>query len=477
MFTGYAFAQQDSDFELKLQKLENDILKLKRVADRYNRQKEQSLLIIAYKEYLAARKSYDTGRIQLAKFHYLKSQKIVIAVAQNLVFTPAAKLKSDLKLKIDNAERIVNKNPNNEEGRYLLSKARLYQMKMDESLHNSNFQNAYKFYNIANYFANRILQLFNDKNSSIAPAERYKKLAENIRKLYKEVNSGDLNDKNTANAISKVDKLIRQARVAHEKGAYRQAFINLQIAEKLLYRIIDLKNTGMNLSEKEIKTELFSLKRYIDSIDEKTRLSGNRSQISLLNKSRQFLLGAERDVSLGEFRRAKKKISLAQRMATKALQLQLSNNANDSDLIKRRLAEVTRLLRLQEKRMKNLNDPSIQFLNNEAKTFLEEAAKLSQSENSSAAFFNIQIALKFINRIEILLDKKEEYTVSEQKLLNEMNELERDLSNIHPEKQPEKVTVLKTLLIKARNNYNSGNYEITSELVRTIKNQMNLLSR
>ena len=127
--------------------------------------------------------------------------------------------------------------------------------------------------------------------------------------------------------------------------------------------------------------------------------------------------------------------------------------------------------------MKNLNDPSIQFLHNEAKTFLEEATKLSQSGNSSAAFFNIQIALKFINRIEILLDKKEKFTVSKQKLLSEINDLERDISNIPPANHPEKVMVLKNLLNKARNNYNSGNYEIAEELVRTIKNQMQLLSR
>jgi HEPN domain-containing protein len=290
------------------------------------------------------------------------------------------------------------------------------------------------------------------------------------------VNTDDYKDNNSVNILSKVDKLIQQARIDHEKGAYRQAFINLQIAEKLLYRIIDLKNSDKNLSEREIKAELFSSKRYIDSIEEKIRIDGTPSQISLLKKAGQFLISAERDASLGNLRQAKKKISLAQKMATKALQLQLLTNTNDSNLITKRLTEVTRLLRLQEKRMGNQDEPSLQFLHNEAKLMLEKADRLSQSGNSSAAFFNIQIALRFINRIERLLDKKENKIDSNQQILNTLNELDKKLYRISPENNPEKMTVLRNLLSKARNSYNSGQYEIAAELVFTVKNQMQFLS-
>ena len=475
LFTGNAFAQQDIDFEQKLQKLERDIINLKGVAERYNRQKELSLLATAYKEYLAARKTYNEGRIQLAKFHYLKSQKIVVYVAQTLVFKPAAKMKSELKVKIEKAERIVNKNPNNEEGRYLLSKARLYQQRMDESLQRSAYQNAYKFYKIATYFANRILQLYNSGNLNIAPAEQYKMLADNIKKLYNEVNAEAYNNSNTAAIMVKVDRLIAQARADHEKGAYRKAFVNLQIAEKLLYRIIDLRTSGNNLSEKDLRSDIFSLRRYIDSIEKKVKLNGNNTQQSLLNKARQYTRGAERDMTNGAYAAAKKKISMGQRLATKALQVQLSNNSDNNDLVQKRLTEVTRLLRLQENRINSVNDPSVIYMHNEAKRLLTEAERFAKNGNSTAAFFNIQIALKFIYGIKIRLDKNENISASKENLLIQINELDKKLSRIETAQNGQKVSVLKDLLNKARVNYQSGNYQVAADLVRIIKAQLQTL--
>ncbi len=476
LFTANVFAQQDIDFELKLQKLERDIINLKRAAERYNRQKELALLVTAYKEYLAARKTYNEGRLQLAKFHYLKSQKIVVYVAQTLVFTPAAKMKSELKVKIEKAERIVNKNPNNEEGRYLLSKARLYQQRMDESLIRSAYQNAYKFYKISTYFANRILQLYNGGNLNIAPAEQYKMLADNIKKLYNEVKVEAYKNSNTSAIMIKVDRLIAQARVDHEKGAYRKAFVNLQIAEKLLYRIIDLRTSGNNLSENDLRSDIFSLRRYIDSIEKKVKLDRNNTQQSLINKARQYARAAERDVTNGAYITAKKKISMGQKLATKALQMQLSKNSDNSDLVQKRLTEVTRLLRLQENRISNVNDPSITYMHNEAKSLLTEAERLAKEGNSSAAFFNIQTALKFIYGIKIRLDKNDIRAASKENLLIQINELDRELSKIDSDKTIQKVKVLKDLLNKARVNYQSGKYEVAADLVRIVNAQMQTLS-
>ena len=475
LLTGNVFAQQDADFEARLAKLERDIANLKTVAERYNRQNELLLLATAHKEYLAARKAYESGRIQLAKFHYFKSLNIVKNVAQRLVFTPAAKMKSELKVKIEKADRLVNNNPNNEEGRYLLSKARLYQQRMDVSLQHSDYQNAYKFYKIATYFANRILQLYNS-GDNLKPAERYKMLADNIRKLYNEVSGEAYKSSNTSAIMVKVDRLIAQAKAEHEKGAYYRAFANLQIAEKLLYRIIDLKTSGSNLSEQTLRNDIFSLRRYIDSIEKKVNINGNNTQRSLLNKARQYARGAERDVSNGAYAAAKKKVSMGQKLATKALQMQMAAGSDRNGLVQKRLAEVTRLLRLQENRVSSVNDPSITYMHNEAKNLLKEAENLSKQGKESEAFFNIQIALKFIYGIKVRLDKNEKESASKQTLQMQINELERAISGLDTAQNTQKVKVLNDLLNKAKLNFQSGKYEIAADLVRIIKVQMQTLS-
>ncbi len=477
LLTGKIFAQQITvDFEAKLQKLERDIARLRTVAERYNRQKELGLLTIARNEYLAARKLYDEGKIQRAKFHYLKSQNIVVRVAQTLIFTPAAKMKSELKIKIERAERIVNQNPNNEEGRYLLSKTRFYQQRMDESLQRSAYQNAYKFYKIALYFANRILQLYNNGNLNITPTERYKMLADNIKKLYNEVNVNAYNNKNTASIMAKAVRLIARAKADHEKGAYRQAFANLQIAEKLLYRVIDLNADVNNLSEKKLRNNLFSLKRFIDSIEKKMNIHGDNRQLSLLSKARQYARSAEMDINNRAYADADKKISMGQKLAGKALQTQLTANTDNRDLFQKRLSEVTRLLRLQEKRINNINDPSIANMHNEAKNLLNNAERLAKSGNTPAAFFNVQIALKFIYGIKLRLDNNKNLSASKDKVQMQINEIERKLSKLYSPDNDEKIKLLKDLFKKAKSNYRLGKYEVSADLLRIINAQMQLLS-
>ncbi|MCD4693544.1 MAG: hypothetical protein K8R79_11560, partial [Calditrichales bacterium] len=159
-------AQDYNDLQTRLQQFDTKLRTIKTLAIKYNNQLALYKIDLAYVEYNIAlnrlseyiadpSKKY---KLVQAAFRLSQANKLADQAARLVLFKPAAKAKAELDKLIRKAEILVHQY-NNDEARYLLNRARAFQLKAYQAYKSGRFIQSQEYHRIAIYFANKTIEL------------------------------------------------------------------------------------------------------------------------------------------------------------------------------------------------------------------------------------------------------------------------------------------------------------------------------
>ncbi len=470
-----AFPQQNPEWLAQVQKLKNRIEFLERTAMRYQAQKALEVLKKARKDLERAYTEFKHLNYPQAWILFKKAQKKVEMVEKLLYYKPAARAYFEAEKLLQRAERLVE-NSHNRTARYMLNKGKRFLLEAVRAYNNAQLIKAQEFQRIAIYFANKAIDLSQGQGTLPISKERIDRQLRELRTLYNEVSSAAGDDAQVKQLLQKAQSFLKQSYQYYEKEQYQNAIVQLQIGERLLYRALDLsQQTGAGQKER-MKNNINSLQQYIQSIEQS--LEDQPAANRIIRKAWQFYRSAQRDYNNGNLKAASAKINLAQKMATKAL-----NYAADASLppggdFETRLREVRRLLFLHVDQQEE-EKAYTSFFKTEVEKILQKAAKDEQAGKKRLALWELNLAVRMINRmvthhpeknynpqkIDQLWQKFHRYQNiwqrTQQKQLAGMNELQ----------------VIRRLLTQTEKQLNNKEYQVAETLLDLIYQQLNFFAK
>ncbi len=476
LLTTIGYSQNFSQIKQAIQGLDQRISTLRTAAERYHLQKALSTLNRADNELQQCRTLLQTFQIKAAWKHYKIAEKLVDLVVKTILAKPALKLTAEMEKLINRAERNVQASEK-AEGRYLLTRARSFRNKAQQAFRNSRFIRGQEFQRIAIYFANKAIEVTNGQAFPTGQTQRYQQLINTIQALYHNLSAETEDIPGLKTLLQKAAAALKAARKNYDKGRMQEALLQIQIAERLLYRAADLNQQSGKGQRERIENNLISLKQYIDGIRQTTDTKNSAANRQLLRKARQFLRAARRDFENNRFQKAELKINLAQRMATKALRIKDSKEFFDESEIQNRIAEVEHLIELQKSKAGTDNREIIAALHRNAVSLLASAKQDLKAGHPSPAMKKVRFALHLMNRVEAILSHKKSTFSNKTQLSRRFNQLKQSVENISQNEQDETITivvpVLNSLLKRARSAMNSGDLYTTRELLDLVQRQLN----
>ncbi len=470
------YSQNFSQIKQAIQGLDQRISTLRTAAEQYHLQKALSALNRADNELQQCRTLLQSFQIKAAWKHYKIAEKLVDLVVKSILAKPALKITAEMEKLINRAERNVQAS-DKAEGRYLLTRARSFRNKAQQAFRNSQFIRGQEFQRIAIYFANKAIEVTNGQLFSNNQTQHYQQLINTIQTLYHNLSAESEDIPGLKTLLQKAAASLKAARTNYDKGRMQEALLQIQIAERLLYRAADLNQQSGKGQRERIENNLISLKQYIDGIRQTTDSKSSAANRQLLRKARQFLRGAHRDFENNRFQKAELKINLAQRMATKALRIKENKELFDESEIQNRIAEIEHLIELQKSKTETTNREVIAALHRNALTLLSSARQDLKTGHPSPAMKKVRFALHLMNRVEAILSHQKSTFANKTQLTQRLNQLKQSVESISLNEQDETITiivpVLNALLKRARAALNSGDLYTAQELLGLIQRQLN----
>ena len=413
------------------------------------------------------------AKLQQIKNLFKLANELADRAARILFLKPTLNLINELESILRKAEEIVAETQSTQL-QYFLNKARNFKRLADNEFENKRFLRGNEYLKASRYFADRIISFSNNEDGFQSSFEDY---LQSIQYLFNQAGQLiDENNRQVRDLFLSARSFFEKAKASFNRGQLNLAKNNLQVVERLLYRIIDIAE-GENLSESDkILNDLQSLKRYINSI--KIELyRDNKSENRFLKKAEQFLQAADFAFNQSDLKKASLNINLAQRMALKAYRDLSDDNSYSQQNLKNRITELRNLLNQQSNRLDQGKGPDyIVELHKRAFNFLNKA---EQSLSSSPAHSenNLNLALRFANRAEKLLQEEERDKVDENQLLTELSRLENILQRLRSNNELSQNDIIRIdellkLLEDAGNEINRDNLQLAAEIIRIIQNQI-----
>ncbi len=476
LVTSVAYSQNFTQIKQAIQQLDRRISTLRTSAEQYGLQNALSTLNHADTELQQCRTLLQSFRIKEAWKHYKTAEKLVDLVVKSILAKPALKLTAEMEKLINRAERNVQIS-SKAEGRYLLTRARSFRNKAQLAFRNSQFIRGQEFQRIAIYFANKAIEVTSGQGSSENQIQRYQQLINTIQSLYHNLSAETEDIPGFKTLLQKAATALKAARTNYDKGRMKEALLQIQIAERLLYRAADLNQQSGKGQRERIETNLISLEQYIDGIRQTTGTEGSAANRQLLRKARQFLRAARRDFNNNRYQKAELKINLAQRMATKALRIKENKEVFDESEIQNRIAEVKQLIELQKAKVETDNRELVAVLHQNALALVTSAQQDLEAGHPAKAMKKVRLALHLVNRVEAIISHKKSTFANKNQLTERLNQLKQSLENSSRNEQDETITivipVLKRLLKRAQTALNNGNLSTARELLDLVQRQLN----
>lgn len=465
----------------RLQKLALKITTIRSQAIRYNNQAAIEKIENAQQEYVLAFDflRQDPPDLLKAKFHFLNADRLANQAAKLVLYEPLSRLKKELDQMMHRAELAVHRS-GSDEARYFLTKAGAFRNKAEEEFRNGRPIRSQELARISYYFAQKTIDIAEGNlNTGITDNDYEDKLI-NIENLYSEV-AGSM-EKNTD-----LDDLLKKSRLfidksskLYEQGSVRQALVQLQISERLLYRALDISQSKGTNRENEYKINLYSLRRYIEAVESGFSENTPARAGEFLRKAKQFYLGAEKALDSKKYKEFESNVALSNRFAGKALQLSTAETDDDFENIPDRLNEIGQIFRLQNAKAVNSGNTIVIFFNEEAGRNLNMARRAYANGNSVKALVRLQIALRFINRAEYMLGRQEDSELSDMDFEGFINRYNDILDRLKQNREIDSrmvsmIEAIEDMLDILVMNYRKGDIGTASELANIIQSQVNEL--
>ncbi len=455
-------AQNFNTFYRTVDKLKSRIDYLEQTAERYRVKRANEYLNQANNKLDEARSLVKQipPRINAAWAAYREANRLTDLAAKALLVKPALQAGAEMDRLILQAETLVQ-NSNKAEARYMLTRARSFRFKSETAFRNSRFVKAREYYRIALFFVNKSIKLASGTAGAIS-GQSYQQLLEDITNLYNDLSTAAASDITVKKLLQKAQNALELARQTYAQGNRRQALLQLQICERLLYRAADLNQQSGQGRVERLESNLASLKQFISGIEADLQAGSSRQSLRLLHKAEEFLKAARRDLENGAYKKAESKIALAQRMAAKALRLSSQETPASGAEIDRRIAEIRHLISLQKEKAASGYEDLMRLFHQNAQRLLDSAENDFQSGKIKIAFQKTKTALHLVNRLEAILSTKQINKQTAPRLLERLRQMEQTLQVL--EQNPNAsagsavlLPLLKELSAKARIAIDNGN--------------------
>ena len=420
-------AQSFPAFYQAAAKLESRIAYLQQTAERYRVTKAKEYLNRANNKLDDAKSflSPPFPKINDAWSAYRKAKSLTDMAAKILLVKPALQAGAEMDRLLLQAETLAQSS-NKAEARYMLTRARSFRFKSETAFRNSRYIKAREYYRIALFFVNKSIKLARGAagNDSV---QSYQQLLEDITNLYSDLSTAAASDAALNKLLQKAQNALNRARQAYELGNRRQALLQLQICERLLYRAADLNQQSGQGRVERLASNLSSLEQYISGIEADLQAGSSGQSLRLLHKAEAFLKAARRDFENGAYKKAESKIALAQRMAAKALRLSGAATPASGADIERRIAEIRHLISLQKEKAPSANEDLMRLFHQKARRLLNSAEKDFQSGKTKIAYQKTKTALHLVNRLESVLSANQVIKQTAPRLLTRLQQMEQAL--------------------------------------------------
>lgn len=465
----------------RLQRLALKITEIRRQATRYQNQPAIEKIETAQQEYLLAVDflRQDPPELLKAKFHFLNADRLADQAAKLVLYKPLSRLKNELDQAIHRAELAVHRS-GNDEARYFLTKASAFRGKAEEELRNGRPIRSMELARISYYFAQKTIDIAEGNLNTGDTDNSYEDKLLNIENLYGEVSGSQNNNADLDDLLKKSRMFIDKSGRLYEQGLVRQALVQLQISERLLYRALDISQSNGTNRENEYKINLYSLRRYIEAVEAGFSENTPARASEFLRKARQFYQDAEKALNANQYAEFEKSVALSNRFAGKALQLNNTEPTDDIGNIPDRLSEIGQIFRLQNAKTNNSGDAIVIFFNEQAEKNLEVARRAYENGNNAKAVVRLQIALRFINRAEYLLGRQKDSNLNSMDYEGFIDRYRDILERLKQNRDIDNRTVsmieaIDDMLDVLEKNYRKGDTGTASELANIIQNQVNEL--
>ncbi len=477
ILTLVSFSEAQSLAELKnlLERLDRKIKTVEQLAVRYQNDKAIELVKQARKNFREAISYLQQGKFNRAKMAYVRSLKQAEWAAQIVLYKPAARANQKLNELMRRAERAVNLS-GNEDARYMLNKARAFQRKAELAFKQEKYIESQQYYRLSTYFANKVLDMVAIGKRPAVPTD-FEQYYKSLMSLYKSIPHYEGN-REYEGILRKVRSFMDKARELYEKEDTRQAFMYLQICERMLHRAVDLSQSTTAGRKEQIRANLESLQRYVNGIEQTLGQAENKNAERLLKKANQYLRGAMRDFEKGDYVSAQNKTMLIQRMASKALKYTTTDGSGTSANIRlnARIEEAEKLLQLRREQLGEDRSGSAEYLLDQASKLIEGSRIAYENGKTNESFKKLQLALRLMNQSKSLAKAGSVYDPDN--LLKRYNRLSDTLTSLEDQtdiQNDSAVAVLRRLLNKAKENLDSGNLLIAAHLISIVENQMDFI--
>jgi hypothetical protein len=343
---------------------------------------------------------------------------------------------------------------------------------------NGRFKKAQEFYRIAFYFADKSINL-TEKNSGSTESQ-IAELKSNIDQMFLQIEEmiNQNKDNHYNNLVSEARKHYADALQLIENGNLNLARNKLRLIEKLLFRITDQMDQSSYDDENRIQNELYSIKALLDALERDADENGNARVEKFLQQAKILYNEASRAFDFGRLEIAKSKLNLSQRFASKALQFMKSDQFSEMQDIESKINNNNNLLQLQKPQVEVSGNAVLVRMVQEAERLNIRAAELNSQNRIQAAFRNVQLCTRIINKIQRQLDygtTDDNMQVNEiQEKLNHAKSMLDKLQNNNQLNTENKTDIekMKEMFNTAMNYFNNKEYELANEYINFVMQQL-----
>ena len=479
VFSGFIFAQRDEDLGSRIRQFATQLIRLQNLAQRYDNPEAAKLISQAMYWLNEARESWDARRFREAKVHFYQSVNLYNQTSRLLFYKPALNLKNTLDELIHRAEISLQKN-DSRDGRYMLNKARDFQLKANRQINLSDYVKGQEYLRIAMHFAQKAIEITERTSGDTIEHYNYEEEFQHIQELYRQLQRTNSDNRDVNELLRKANAYINRSRDLYESDDERQAFYQLQIAEKLLFRAIDVSDSNYDNKPERFENNLNSLRQYLYSIELSLNNIKDANAKKLYNRAVALVEESERDYEKGDLKKAGTKLLLAQKFANRALRFSDPIGEQESRRIENRIEEIENIIQLQKQKIEREDNKVVLNLHDEAKELLQKAKRELDTNNQARAFQLVRLSLRLINRVDFLLQRDDRYLISNSELTNVIIDLDTKLNTLLNNQEIDdsvqtRIELLLEMLNRAKNHFDNHDYDTTTELIRIIQSQFNLI--
>ncbi len=482
-FVAAGFAQQQDSRE-RIQRtfrlLERKIEQVRQMAQRYQNDVALSLLNEAESGLQRAKDLLreEPPRFFQARQQLMQANALADRAARLVLLKPAANLKNELEQLIQRLEQLSGRSDNSDLF-YFLNKARAFKQQAEQAFERGEYLRGHELMRVARHFADKGISLFSDARGN--SPQRFEQYFSGLTTLYGRAESLVEENDQASELLQEAGQYLQQARNLYGGNQQRQALSMMRIAERLLYRVIDMaQNEGMGGRER-LENNLQSLQRYVRSLSDDVGEDGQPRQ--LLTKSEQLLQKAENSLRDGDLTQARLNLDLAQKVAQKAFRLnQDDRSVADDSALNAQLNDIERFLTLQKNQLQQLSDAQLDMLHEQAGHFFRNAQQAVSGGNPRRASIMINLSLQTLNHVEKMRKIQKPQKPDQQSVENELSRLETIVSRLSQnneldEMQQARLESAGEMLAQAREESRKGNWSLVQELNRLVRDQIERIVR